>query len=268
MRLPFSFPAAAVCAVLATLLGLSPAARAGGKHSEIAAVNTPRPGPVQIAPEPDAMSQSAYPDDFVDFDPSSAAPANAAITVVGGGFNDTLGATTVVASSSVGSGVAFHPTTQGCISPSQQLDYWDDTVKAFVAIDLTQSTLPRTLVPVPTNTSLVPGSYYTSAIPGMVWDYSTNTILYIDNGSATSKSTIARGIYRLNPVTGVNTLYAPFTSGTVNAIAIKQDGSAVYVFNANGTTSGTNASVSQIAQGSGTLTVVDGGPSLYGTALT
>ena len=215
--------------------------------------------------------RAVNPEDAIFYD--SHDPSNGTISVVNGGYTGpgytgTLGAVTTVASNSVGSGVAFHPPDQGCVSPSRQLYYWDKTLLAFVSIDLTNASYPRTLVPVPTNPALVPGATSSGSGPQMVWDYSTGTILYLDFGANSAKSTIASGIYRLNPITGTNTLYAPVSNvGTVNALAIKQDGSAVYVFNENANTFGVGAVCSQIAS-SGALTTVDGGSTLYGNSST
>ena len=166
------------------------------------------------------------PEDAVFYD--SHDPSNGTISVVNGGYTGpgytgTLGAVTTVASNSVGSGVAFHPPDQGCVSPSQKLYYWDNTLLAFVSIDLTNTNYQRTLVPVPSNPALVPGATNSGTGPQLVWDYSTSSILYLDFGANSAKSTIAKGIYRLNPITGTNTLYAPVTNvGTVNALAISR----------------------------------------------
>ena len=285
MKLPPSFSAqrslpllpACLTEALAVVLLLL-----GGAHQSLlaappevpfpAAGGRPAPvlvGPLQVAPQPNALSQYVRPDDMVIFDPAYAG-GTPSITIINGGLSGTFGAATVVASTSVGTSannsIPFHTgINQGCISPSQQLYYWDSTLLAFVAIDLTQASFPRTLVPVPSNPALVPGSNTFGYGPELVWDYSTGTILYVDTGASSAKSTISRGIYRLNPITGTNTLYAPYAAGTVNSIAIRQDGSEVYVFNQNGNTLGVNASASRIAQGTGTLSVVDGGPSKYGT---
>ena len=227
-------------------------------------------GPEQIQPEPNALNSYVHPDDMVIFDAGNSGTTPGTINVINGGFSGTFGAVTVVASASVGSGYTFHAGVyQGCVSPSQQLYYWDDTLKGFVSIDLTQSSYPRTIVPIPSNPALVPGdAYLSNEGPVTVWDYSTGTILYLDNGSSTAKSTIPRGIYRYNPITGTNTLYAPYTGGTVQSLAIKQDGSAVYVFNEMPQTLGTSAVCSLLAPGSGALTTVDGGSTEYGTTAT
>ncbi len=189
------------------------------------------------------------------------------IVVANGGFTGTFGALTTVAASGVGSGVAFPPVgnggvavgvSQGCVSPAKQLYYWDSTILAFVALDLTQAGYPRVRVPVPANKALVPANVQYATGNLVLWDFSTGTILYLDGGApagGSAASSIPRGIYRLNPATGVNTLVVTVPSAQINGLAVAPDGT-IYALMAS--TLGTASAVAKVNL-DGTFTTVDGG---------
>ena len=198
---------------------------------------------------------AANPDDPVVFDFD-----NTAIKVVNGGFSGTVGAVTVVASSTVGSGVAFaDKISVGTVSPAQQLYYWNANKQIFVKIDLTMGFYPRSPVPVPTGKTLVP--FNAQGSPGsntITWDPSTNSIVYFEQGAATGStlSSIARGVYRLKPAAGTNTLVAAVgASVQVHGLAVKADGTIYGLFDNAGYT----APQVVLVDASATFPRVDGG---------
>ncbi len=95
----------------------------------------------------------------------------------------------------------------------------------------------------------------------VVWDCSTGTIVYFDNGAISGQSppsTITRGIYRLNPATGANTRIADVPTSVapaVNGLAVKPDGTIYALFD---TVSFGAPQIVQVGPGN-TFPRVDGG---------
>ena len=216
----FSLGGRLLAVMAAALLagGWLPVQAAPPKAAFPAAVNI-RPEPVYVGPIANATGGiTLTPNDIVTLDPyynGASGSANSTdygailnFSVHGGG----TGTETVLTSDSVGSGVAYGSSHQVnaivAVSPAGMVYYFDDVVVSGVNYEslvmLNPTTLVRTVVSDASNASLGPVPH---SLGSFCWDFSTNTILYLDSGT----SGTATALYRVDPATGKRT--AVSTSG-------------------------------------------------------